>query len=119
MFVNYSYMRSAISAMTSDLASALVWIAAIVVVIFAFSRLTAGERPRGEDEPRRRSLGIGPGTSGTVYDWLNQEKRNAIEMIVEDKAAARDPEDKDGNLPELEEPGDGEPETRRGREKVH
>jgi hypothetical protein len=41
---------------------------------------------------------------GTVYDWLNEEKRNAVEIIVEDRAAARDPEHRDGNLPDLEEP---------------
>jgi hypothetical protein len=32
---------------------------------------------------------------------LNQDKRHAIEIIVEEKAAARDPEDRDGNLPDL------------------
>jgi hypothetical protein len=46
----------------------------------------------------------GPGTIGTVYDWLNEDKRKAIEIIVEERAGARDPEDKDGNLPDLEEP---------------
>jgi hypothetical protein len=30
---------------------------------------------------------------------LNEEKRNAIEMIVEDKAAERDPEHADDTLP--------------------
>jgi hypothetical protein len=39
-----------------------------------------------------------------MYDFLNQDKRNAIELIVEERAAARDPEDKDGNLPDLEKP---------------
>jgi hypothetical protein len=35
---------------------------------------------------------------------LNQDKRRAIEIIVEQRAEARDPEDADGNLPELEDP---------------
>ena len=39
-----------------------------------------------------------------MYDLLNQDKRNALEIIVEDKAAARDPEDADGNLPDLQNP---------------
>jgi hypothetical protein len=39
-----------------------------------------------------------------VYDWLNQEKRNAVELIVEERAEARDLEHRDGNLPELENP---------------
>ena len=46
----------------------------------------------------------GAGAYGTIYDLLNQDKRNAIEIIVEEKAEARDPEDADGNLPELERP---------------
>jgi hypothetical protein len=46
----------------------------------------------------------GAGAYGAVYDLLNQDKRNAIELIVEDKAGARDPEDADGNLPDLEKP---------------
>jgi hypothetical protein len=48
--------------------------------------------------------GPGPGAYGAVYDLLNQDKRNAIELIVEEKAGARDPEDADGNLPDLEKP---------------
>ena len=46
----------------------------------------------------------GAGAYGAIYDLLNQDKRNAIELIVEDKAGARDPEDADGNLPDLEKP---------------
>jgi hypothetical protein len=30
--------------------------------------------------------------SGAICDLLNQEKRNAIELLVEEKARARDPE---------------------------
>ena len=41
---------------------------------------------------------------GAVYGLLNEDKRNAIEIIVEEKAEARDPEDADGNLPDLERP---------------
>lgn len=51
-----------------------------------------------------RTFDLGPGAYGSVYDLLNQDKRNAIEIIVEEKAEARDPEDADGNLPELENP---------------
>jgi len=36
---------------------------------------------------------------------LNADKRNAVEIVVEERAGARDPEDRDGNLPQLEEPG--------------
>ncbi len=47
---------------------------------------------------------IGPGASGAVYDMLNEDKRKAIEIIVEGRAECRDPEDADGNLPDLEDP---------------
>jgi hypothetical protein len=35
---------------------------------------------------------------------LNEDKRNAVEIVVEERAGARDPEDRDGNLPDLENP---------------
>jgi hypothetical protein len=37
-----------------------------------------------------------------VYELLNEDKRRAIEIILEERAEARDPEDKDGDLPQLE-----------------
>jgi hypothetical protein len=46
----------------------------------------------------------GAGAAGAVYDLLNEDKRKAIEIIVEERAEARDPEDADGNLPDLEDP---------------
>jgi MYXO-CTERM domain-containing protein len=75
-----------------DMATALIWVVAFVVVAALFAR-----RRRGRSRPSA-------GTVGTVYDWLNEEKRNAVEIIVEDRAAARDPEHRDGNLPDLEHP---------------
>jgi hypothetical protein len=86
----------------TDSAAAVTWgivILAILVVMLvaAFSKDTGG----------RTSSGVGPGASGAVYDLLNQDKRNAIELIVEEKAGARDPEDADGNLPDLESPPRG------------
>ena len=53
---------------------------------------------------RRRAgggFGIGPGASGAMYGFLNEDKRQAIEIIVEQKTADRDPErarDKDPDL---------------------
>jgi hypothetical protein len=35
---------------------------------------------------------------------INEDKRKAIETVVEERAAAHDPEDRDGNLPDLEKP---------------
>lgn len=53
---------------------------------------------------RHKRFSPGPGAAGAVYDLLNEDKRAAIEIVVEERAAYRDPEDRDGNLPELEAP---------------
>jgi len=67
----------------------LVW---LVVLVVATWRL------------KRRRLGLGSAATGLVDEMLSEDRRNAIEIIVEEKAAARDPEDADGNLPDLESP---------------
>lgn len=46
------------------------------------------------------------GAVGAIYEWQNQDKQKAIDVIVEGKAAQRRPEYPDGNLPELESGGD-------------
>jgi hypothetical protein len=86
--------------MNSDVVVALVWVAVIVGVVLLFAAITG----RGSDSRSGGGLRPGPGTVGTVYDMLNEDKRKAVEMIVEEKAGARDPEDKDGNLPDLDDP---------------
>jgi len=53
---------------------------------------------------RRRRGRVGAGAAGIVYGMLNEDKRNAVEIVVEERAGARDPEDRDGNLPDLETP---------------
>jgi hypothetical protein len=73
----------------------------IVIVVISRKRRRASHPPR----PPRRIGSIGPGAAGTIYELLNEEKRNAIEIIVEDKAAYKDAEHADGNLPDLEKPG--------------
>jgi hypothetical protein len=69
---------------------AVVW--AAVIVIFLVIVGVSGYQTRGG---RRSSIRVGPAASGTIYDFLNQDKRNAIELIVEEKAGARDPETAD------------------------
>jgi hypothetical protein len=71
---------------------AVIWVVVILFVAVLFTR------------QRRRRRRIGAGGAGTVYDWLNEDKRNAVEIILEERAEARDPEDRDGNLPDLESP---------------
>jgi MYXO-CTERM domain-containing protein len=78
--------------MQNDPWGAIVWVAAVVVVAALFVR------------QRRRRTRVGSGGAGTVYDWLNEDKRKAVEIVVEERAGARDPEDREGILPDLENP---------------
>jgi hypothetical protein len=72
------------------MAGAAIWLVAVVLLVFAVYR-----------SRRRKGRGAGSAGAGAVYDWLNQDKRNAVEIIVEGRAASHDPEDRDGNLPDL------------------
>jgi hypothetical protein len=53
---------------------------------------------------RKRRASIGPAAAGAFYDLLNEDKRRAVQIVIEERAEARDPEDADGNLPDLERP---------------
>jgi hypothetical protein len=75
--------------LTFDLVSLALLIALIAVAVWRVSR---------------RRWRVGPAASGAIYDLLNQDRRNAIEMIVEERAEERRPENADGNLPDLEKP---------------
>jgi hypothetical protein len=68
----------------------------LIVRIWKRTRGPVAKRPR-------RSYG-GAMTAGAIYDLLNEDRRKALEIIVEQRAEARDPEDTDGNLPDLEDP---------------
>lgn len=63
----------------------LVGVVALVVWLFRASRGTA---------PGRRSVRRGPGAGamGAVYGMLNEDQQRAIEIVVEQKAEAVDPE---------------------------
>ena len=75
--------------MEGGLVGAAIWVVVIAAVAILFAR------------QRTRRGRVGSAAAGGVYDWLNQEKRNAVELIVEERAGAKDPEDRDGNLPDL------------------
>ena len=49
---------------------------------------------------RTFSGGPGAGATGTIYDMLNEDKRKAIEIIVEGRAEHRDPETADDIPPD-------------------
>ena len=77
--------------MSSEAARAVLWlvvVAGIIVIVWRAARHGRGRR-------------VGAGAYGAVYDLLNEDKRKAVEIIVEQRAEARDPEDADGNLPDL------------------
>ena len=75
--------------------AASIWLIAIVLLLVA-NRRTRGRRGRGR---------VGAAGAGAIYGWLNEDKRKAVEIVVEGRAEARDPEDRDGNLPDLAKPG--------------
>jgi hypothetical protein len=55
-----------------------VWLIMIVLAGFALYRV------------RTRRSHIGSAGAGTIYDIVHEEKRKAIEIVVADKASARD-----------------------------
>lgn len=50
---------------------------------------------------RRRRVTPGAAAGAMMDQLLNQDRRAAIEIIVQERASYRDPEDRDGHLPEL------------------
>ena len=53
---------------------------------------------------RRHGGAFQAGVVGAIYDMQNQDKRKALEIVVEGKAAESRPEYPDGDLPQLEKP---------------
>jgi hypothetical protein len=75
-------------------------VVALIVILLFFAALVQARRNR------RRGHGRGPGAgaTGAIYDMLMEDKRKAIEIILEERAEERDPETADGDLPALESP---------------
>jgi len=82
--------------MDPSLAPYVVW-GAVLLVFAVVGRWLFGQ---GADDEYRGSSAPGAGAYGAVYDLLNQDKRNAIELIVEDRAAERDEEHADDIPPD-------------------
>ena len=53
---------------------------------------------------RKRSR-PGPAMSASMELLFDDNRRAAVEVILEERTGARDPEDKDGDLPQLQDPG--------------
>ena len=65
---------------------ALIWIAVVGALGLIMWRV------------RRRRPHVGAAGAGAVYDWLNDDKRKAIEIVVEGRAERRDPEHADDTI---------------------
>lgn len=74
--------------------AASIWLIAVVLLVLAYRKARIG----------RGGVNLGAAGTGAVDDMLNEDKRKAVEIVVEGRAAAQDPEDADGNLPDLEHP---------------
>ena len=61
-----------------SIGGAAIWVVMMVLAGFAFYRA------------RTRRRHIGSGAAGAVYGMMSEEKRNAVEIVVADKAAAHD-----------------------------
>jgi hypothetical protein len=59
----------------------LLWLAAMGLLVWRIVRLRRLGRGR-----------VGPGAAGAVHGMLNEDRRNALEIIVEQRAEERDPE---------------------------
>jgi hypothetical protein len=71
----------------------VVWGAALLlIIVVVWNRVRRRPGPKGA----RVRRGPGPGAAGAVYDMLNEDKRRAIEIIVEGRAELTDPERADG-----------------------
>lgn len=76
---------------------------AVVVLLLIAAVAIKKMRVRGPVKPRHAGS-VGPAAVGAFYELLNEDRRRAFEIVVEDKAGYRDPEDAAGNLPDLEDP---------------
>ncbi|MFI5184129.1 MAG: hypothetical protein ACHQNV_07020 [Vicinamibacteria bacterium] len=82
--------------MTRELAADIViWLGGFVVVglIIVLKR-----------RARRHGGAMRAGVVGAMYEWQNQDRQRALDLIVEGKAEARRPEYPDGHLPDLDSP---------------
>jgi hypothetical protein len=71
----------------NDLIAVTLAVLAVGLIVVVFRRARRG---RGR---------VGPGAIGAVYDMLNTDKRQTVEVIVRERTGERDPERAAGDLP--------------------
>ena len=79
-----------------DSGAAVMWGAVLMIGLIVVG--VSMYQNRHPERHRPFSGGPGPAAFGSIYDLLNQDKRNAIELIVEEKAEARDSEHADDTV---------------------
>ena len=50
---------------------------------------------------RKRRVTLGPAAAASMHEILSHDRRAAVQIILEERTGERDPEDRDGNLPDL------------------
>jgi hypothetical protein len=70
------------------------YIAAIVWALILWSVIGAWRL-------RKRRVTIGPAAGAAMSELMDDQRRAALEVILEERTGERDPEDRDGNLPDL------------------
>jgi hypothetical protein len=71
--------------------------AALLILLVGLAILV--KRVSQRRAPHQRRRGPGPGAAGAVYELLNEDRRKALEIIVEQRAEVTDPETAD-DVPE-------------------
>lgn len=78
-----------------DVALSIIYAGAFIVLVFI---VVVSRRAR------RHGGAYRAGVVGAMYEWQNQDKQKALDVIVGGKAAETRPEYPDGDLPQLEFP---------------
>jgi hypothetical protein len=82
-------------AVEMDKLISLVWMGGLValVLVIVISR-----------RARRHGGAFRAGVIGAMYEWQSKDKQNALDIIVEGRAAEWRPEYPEGDLPQLQKP---------------
>ena len=66
----------------------------------SIANVASGGRPA----LRKKRAIPGPAAAATIEELLSKDRRAAVQIILEERTGEHDAEDRDGNLPDLEQP---------------